>query len=97
MLNAGTDDIAITHRDAMGDAVATVHHLKNKLTNFRGGGIHKASQRTVVELAGLPRSGQGEQSLDSDVKAGHIERLEHYLGSEFAVLRRVQRWFCLKF
>mmetsp|Transcript_6067 Transcript_6067/g.13267 ORF Transcript_6067/g.13267 Transcript_6067/m.13267 type:complete len:357 (-) Transcript_6067:244-1314(-) len=75
VLDARADHVAIRHGDDVRDAVASVDH--------------RARQRPLSHLLGRPRGAEREDGLHGDVQPLHVERLEHDLGGELAVLRRV--------
>ena len=50
-----------------------------------------AGQGALLDLLRGPRGSQGKHGLHGNVEAGHVEGLEHDLGSVLAVLGGVQR------
>uniref|UniRef100_A0A1I8GGM3 ANK_REP_REGION domain-containing protein n=1 Tax=Macrostomum lignano TaxID=282301 RepID=A0A1I8GGM3_9PLAT len=78
MLNAAADDVAVGHRDDVGDTVAGVYD--------------NPGEGSLALRPGGPAGGQGQHRLHSDVQSRDVERLEHDLGGVLPVLRGVQWW-----
>ena len=76
VFDAGPNDVTLSHRDDVGDAISGVNH--------------DPSQCPLPNLSPGPGGRQAEDGLDSDVEARHIETLEHDLCGVFPVLRGVQ-------
>mmetsp|Transcript_22741 Transcript_22741/g.38981 ORF Transcript_22741/g.38981 Transcript_22741/m.38981 type:complete len:226 (-) Transcript_22741:35-712(-) len=77
MLDVAADHVPLRHGNDMGDPLPRVND----------GASQHASRLSVRRE---PRRREGQHGLDADVKAGHVEGLEHDLGRVLAVLRRVQ-------
>ena len=77
VFDAGSDDVALSHGDHVSDAIPGVND--------------DTSEGPVLCLPPGPAGGEGEDSLDGDVEAGHVETLEHDLGGVLSVLGGVER------
>ena len=77
VFNAGADDVSLRHGDDVGHAVPGVDD--------------DPGEGPVLRLPPGPAGGEGEDSLDGDVEAGHVETLEHDLGGVLSVLGGVER------
>ena len=81
MFDRTSNDIPLSARDNVGDAIARVND---------GPG-----ERTIRDFVGGPGCGECENCLDGDVETFDVERFEKDLGSLFPVLGCIERRFGL--
>jgi len=77
VLDARADDVPIGDRNDVRDSISSVDNCPR--------------QRTLFHLLRGPTGGEGEHSLHCDIQALDVEGLEHDLGGQLAILRRIHR------
>lgn len=80
VLDRRSNDVTFSDGDDVGNSISR---------------IDDGTGQSTLSLLGGPGSGQGQNGLNSNVETGDSQGLEEDLGSELAVLRRVERGLSL--